>query len=127
MSGHRQRRHEAQLGRPRRRAVRPQDGRAVEIAERRGPGPAAAAAAAGLLARPDDGAFRRAGLGQARGLVVGAADALQRDQRPPVRQDGLRMSREQALGGGGGDGAERLRQQREQRDQQRRPRRPRRG
>ena len=52
------------------------------------PSAAAPAAAAGLLARPDDGAFGRAGLGQARGLVVGAADALQRDQRPPVRQDG---------------------------------------
>src|SRR5438876_1065966 len=50
--------------------------------------PAAAAAPSGLLARPHDRALRRAGLGQARGLVVRAADAFQRDQRPPVRQDG---------------------------------------
>ena len=71
-----------------RRAVGPQDRRAVEIAGRRGPGAAAAAPAAGLLARPHDGAFGRAGIGQARGLVVGAADAVERDQRPPVRQDG---------------------------------------
>src|SRR5262249_18480877 len=52
------------------------------------PGAAASAAAAGLLARPYDGAFGGAAVRQPRRFVVGAADALQRHQRPPVRQDG---------------------------------------
>ena len=49
-------------------------GRDVEIARRRDPGPAAAAAAGGLLAAPRRRCLRARRLGQARGLVVGAAE-----------------------------------------------------
>src|SRR5258707_6662066 len=50
--------NEPELGRTRSVTGRPQDGRRVEIADRRDPVAAAPAAPARLLARPDDGALR---------------------------------------------------------------------
>src|SRR5579871_3367829 len=65
---------EADLRRLAGASPRAQQNREIEIARRRGPPPTAAAAAAGLFPRPDQGPFRRAGLGQAPGLQVRAAD-----------------------------------------------------
>src|ERR1700744_905534 len=49
---------------------------------------AAPPAPASLFARPDHGSFGPNLLGEARGPVVGAAPGLERNQPPPVREDG---------------------------------------
>ena len=84
--GHGKRGDEAELGGRGRRAVGPQEQRDDRDCPAARPSPAAPAAPAGLLARPDERAFRRAGVGQALRFVVGAADAVERDQ--PIDRSG---------------------------------------
>ena len=103
------RRDEAQFCGPRRRTIGPQDRRAVEVADRRGPVPAAPPAPAGLLARPHDGALGGAGLGEARRLRHWCCRPVERDQRPPVRQDGREDHGNRPFAAAAATSAERLR------------------
>src|SRR6185369_15982670 len=77
---------EADLGRLGRRHPGAQQEGEIEIALGRAPITAAAPAPAALLARPDEGALRRAGSGAAMHLLIGAVDALEGDEREEGRE-----------------------------------------
>src|SRR6185437_3241007 len=83
-----ERRGEAKLRRRGRGAGGAQHERAIEIARRRNPSPAAPAAAGALLARQDERALAGAAFGEAHGLVVGAVDPLEVPQTEERRETG---------------------------------------
>src|SRR5690606_31944181 len=86
--GQREARHQGKLGDLGEAGLRAQQQRGVEIARRRGPGPAVAAAALQLLGRDHHRAGGGALLGQAARLVVGALDPIERVQDVAGRQPG---------------------------------------